>query len=581
MSSYRYRDYRYYFDARGRKWWYLFSSTDDLVDFGDNKYQLPSLLDEIPIQKLKNKVIISFQLPNPKTGNDTRYYTYYNNYVDFYESLTYIPIDRRCCYEKIIGSYLQKPHFDVDISLEEYPFINDEIFQEILDELITAIDTTLLEKGVEIDLFKDVLVFTSHNNKKKSCHVVIDHYVHSNNNEAKGFYQDVTNRMDSDYKQFIDDAVYKSTQDFRIMGNQKYGSNRIKTFQRKWNYRGNEIEFSFPDELYESNSDYSIILRDRSFGPYSTKLYSSNDNKYSLNEEIYLLKCSLVGWSEDCEILPFYEYNKKESSVGMDCINHIVIKSSFSDQGYTYKDVDMTREVILRSYFMTKEYFIKKKYGFPFEIGNIKKSKIDLMRKRPSYCPLCDRGHDTQNTFLWLTGNSYRIYYKCYQNSGGKLLIGYYDNKTIDSNPESIVDASRSINIPSSVTRVENSPNSVMQFENDIKQLNDYNNVTTNVKEVKKEKKVIKEEKVVDKKKDDEIISDEINDEKTNSEAKIKLNNIKIDKEISCSSNNDNSNNDNSKKYIKFDIEMLTSDKKMLNHYSEDIYEMNSFMGRI
>ena len=192
----------YYIDANKHKWWYTFNPYDSTNYDMNDKYKgkkrvIKGLLDDHSVQSLRNKLIVTTAL-NPDSY-PSRYFTFFNSFVEFYCYQQTLSENMRCSFEKIIGTFTLKPHFDIDISLKKYPFVDIEMYNEIIDDIIGAIDDSLVDKKVEIDFYKDVLMFTSHNSSKLSCHIVINHYVHSNNEEAKGFYHNVISRMNEDY----------------------------------------------------------------------------------------------------------------------------------------------------------------------------------------------------------------------------------------------------------------------------------------------------------------------------------------------------------------------------------------------
>ena len=214
------RNRQYYWDARGRKWWYLFIPNNFNINSTSNNNYIPrALTEDLFITTLKNKLIITSTSWDLKMKKIIRYFTVFDHYLEFFNYQETIPHQLRCCFEKILGDFPQKPHFDIDIDLTKYDFVTEEIFSEIIENLIGSIDDVLIERNIEIDFYRDILVFISHDSKgaKKSSHVIVDHYCHSDHNEAKGFYQEVVKRMDTDYKIFVDSGVYSSKQDFRIV----------------------------------------------------------------------------------------------------------------------------------------------------------------------------------------------------------------------------------------------------------------------------------------------------------------------------------------------------------------------------
>ncbi len=187
----------YYLDSNRHKWWYTFNRSDSTNWISNNKYSPKGMLDDHSMQSLRNKLIIVTALD--PSSYPSRYFTFFNNFVEFYRYQQTLTENMRCSFEKIIGRFIHKPHFDIDISLEKYPFVNEEMYNEVIDDIVSAIDNALVDKKVEIDFYRDIMIFTSHNSSKYSCHIIINNYVHSNNEEAKGFYHNIISRMDNNY----------------------------------------------------------------------------------------------------------------------------------------------------------------------------------------------------------------------------------------------------------------------------------------------------------------------------------------------------------------------------------------------
>lgn len=144
----------------------------------------------------------------------------FDNYIEFYyyqQNFT-----EKNFYEVIRGA--QKPHFDIDCN---------ESNEDLLDNIINQLNN-VLNKLLNNPL---VLIYKSRNKNntqtKKSAHIVVDRYFHKDHLEAKSFYEIVTQQIEPELRKYLDPSVYSSTQQFRLLGSSKIGSDRIKVLINK------------------------------------------------------------------------------------------------------------------------------------------------------------------------------------------------------------------------------------------------------------------------------------------------------------------------------------------------------------
>lgn len=178
----------------------------------DNGIALLDVYDEIEVQQ---GFLVSL------TKDNFKLYALFRDFKSFVK-YNYKVTDpsKRSFFEIILGDKKQRPKFDLDIEGDNI----EELGNKTLARLISSFRFFI----PDIDLEKDVMIFTSHSNTKRSFHVVIKNYYHNNNNEAKAFYNMVLEKIDVQYRCYIDPAVYSSLQQFRIFGSQKEDSNRPK-----------------------------------------------------------------------------------------------------------------------------------------------------------------------------------------------------------------------------------------------------------------------------------------------------------------------------------------------------------------
>jgi len=162
-----------------------------------------------------------------------------------------LPPEKRNYFESIKGAAPQKPHFDLDLDRKKHKYFlfNPE---QLFDALVYAIMHVLAQHSITLRLDRDLLVFTSHDQTigKWSYHLIVDNWIHRNHEEAKQFYELVMAELPAEYKvePYVDHMVYSSFQQFRLVGNCKPGSKRVKRFERTWHYHGNEITNPLQDD---------------------------------------------------------------------------------------------------------------------------------------------------------------------------------------------------------------------------------------------------------------------------------------------------------------------------------------------
>jgi hypothetical protein len=181
-------------------------------------------------------------------------YTIYNSLSDFINEYMLIPELERNFFEVIEGP--QKPHFDIDALLEYFKdpskFIPDTIAAR--DLVIWGINEVMHDFNVNYKPELSLIVTDSNGPNKQSYHIIIDNWYHSNHKEAEAFYNLVMNKIEDKYNPevVIDKSVYKSVQQFRLIGSQKAGSNRSKQFIPSLTRQLNKTIYSPSDEILHS-----------------------------------------------------------------------------------------------------------------------------------------------------------------------------------------------------------------------------------------------------------------------------------------------------------------------------------------
>lgn len=374
----------YYKVINGNRWYYKLVPKE-----GINGRKIYGLFSDYPRHTLAKGLIIRRTYVDSKSGKTRHLYSHFKSYVDYAIFSLKIPENKRAFYEIILGEHSQKPHFDLDITSK----VDGNI---VKDNLITAIIEVLQENGVQLDLEKDVLIYTSHgstdNGWKQSYHILINNYCHANNEEAKAFYSLVIQRIKEEYRQYIDQSVYSPTQHFRIVGCQKIGSNRIKELSEKWTYQGQEIVHQYPEKPEDEN--HLIMMR---------------------------LEESIVGYTGGCKYLPPFM--------------HVDTTVREYDES-----PDITREDALDALKMvaSKANISTRDPRFPYRFKEINGPFVVLQRIKPSRCRLCNRVHENENPYLMIVGEEKAVYFHCRRSRDNKkLFIG-----KLEPNPDIVEDIS-------------------------------------------------------------------------------------------------------------------------------------------
>jgi len=374
----------------GKKWYY------GLKKSKEHEYKF-NLLDEYKLNDVAKHLIVCLEpdkLPGQyepartKKGKMYRYYTLFDSYLDFYTYMLKFPIEDRNFFEVILGDLPQKPHFDIDIDQKDVIDGSIEDIGSILYQSVIQYSIEVLKDiSVSINIETDILIYISHGKDKRSYHIIINNKCHDGNEEAKAFYQTVIDKITEafninnkeyvKYIKFIDNSVYSKKQQFRIMGCQKYSSNRPKRFLERFKY--NNIEYKH--KYVES--------------------FANDDLK-----KLAILYESLITFVSGCSYIQSLVKPK--------------IYHNYNNYNNNYLD-DVT---INRCMKMLKE---KMDYC-PFSISSIddEKRTIYLKREAPSHCPICNKRepHESRDPLIYI--NKGRVYWNCLRHEKGipNLYLG-------------------------------------------------------------------------------------------------------------------------------------------------------------
>jgi len=357
-----------YYNIINRVKWYYRLKPQTIQN--GNKYNSKGLFSDNPRHTLTNSLIVAVSHYNPGQNKTYLLFAVFKTYLEYGIYQMKLPQHQRCFYEIVLGESTQKPHFDVDI---------DDVSvdgEKIKDNLIDSAIAVLKEKDVDI-LISDILVYTSHGKEKHSYHIIINNYCHANNIEAKAFYDKVIDKVNPNYVKWIDRSVYSPTQQFRIVGSQKIGSERIKTFQKEWKHNGELIKHKYPET--PDCPEHEIVMQ---------------------------LEESILGYTGNCKFLPAFEPREE------------TVKHYDNDENVTADEATEAIKLVgIAGNISINDY------RFPYRFQGINGPIVMLKRTKPSRCKLCERVHEHENPYLLVLGEERSVYFCCRRSAGNKKLF--------------------------------------------------------------------------------------------------------------------------------------------------------------
>lgn len=358
----------------------------------NNVRRARALMDDYSLNDLSSHVVLCFtpdRIPGRhepfrnQEGKIPRIYAFFDSYIEAFTYMQKFSPLERAFYEIIFGEFPQKPHFDIDISFQDF---NQKYSVEgfdhmptiIVNTLITACDSVLTGLNLTLNLERDVLIYSSHGPEKRSFHLVLNNLCHDSNSEAKAFFEAVKKNFSQlsggKYVEFLDDGVYSPRQQFRLLGSQKTDSGRPKIFHPQFTHNGVEYTHIYNEEF------------DDEIGRNLVEIYES-----------------MVGFTSGCEYIP--------SLVPPKPINHNDLSGL----------PDIEQAVVHQCLHMLKQAMA----DCPFTLKEIQGHLILLLRHRPSHCPICHRVHENENPYMFIVGG--KLYWDCRRGplNAKKFLVGY------------------------------------------------------------------------------------------------------------------------------------------------------------
>lgn len=343
-----------------------------------------SLMDDYRLSQIDGKLVVVLTTPQEK-----RIYSLFDSYIEFAHYQDKFLPENRCFYEVVFGEFPQKPHFDIDIDQSEIGTLDlDTLAVEIRNKVIEKVGLVFQVYGIRLQLDRDVLIYSSHGATKRSFHVIINNYCHTDHKEARKLYDKVFEAMATELQypmlgKWVDPAVYSPKQQFRIVGSQKHQSNRPKKFEPVWNYLGQTINHRYIETPESPN--HEVILQ---------------------------LEESLISHTSSCNVLPSLIEPNQESLT--------------NQSNYLTDDIsmDLARRALQMCAERAKISVNDRK--FPYQIRSVNGGIISLKRVRASNCQLCNKVHEHENPYIFIIEHQgvKTVYFDCRRKPGQKLRIG-------------------------------------------------------------------------------------------------------------------------------------------------------------
>jgi len=326
----------------------------------------------------------------------------FRNYLDFVKyMLNSSTLDDRCFYEVIPGSSPQKPYFDIEFyvsdGIREPEHIDGQLILPTYQADLAIKEMVQIIRE-ELPSFQGgasnshIFVFTSHKDPKRSYHIVVEGFCFADNKSNRLFGEKVRKRMSEDWKGIIDTSMYKSTQQFRVVGSCKYGTDRFKVINESLTINSFGKNIWIPKVEAESPEHRLLLLIEASL---ITQTSGSilMPSLLDENEE----KSSTIRSGEAKDYTEFFEPLSSDNIKEALTLCHKVAGLEYGDPRFPY--------------------------GYMRVVEDNGESSIILLKRRcPSQCRICNRIHEQENPFLLIIGLERDIYLDCRRSEQGKKL---------------------------------------------------------------------------------------------------------------------------------------------------------------
>ena len=298
-----------------------------------------------------------------------RLFTFFDSVVNFTSWLyNKVPGKEWTFHEVIREDTIQKVRFDIDIELKDltsrYRLVPHQ--QPPLKELGERVQSSLI-KAIQIviphiDLSRDILICDSTDETKFSRHVILPNHSTADSNNALEYFKMIIRHCSPEAIQFIDEGVYSSKHNLRLLGSVKTGTRRRKVLMERWMLDGEVIAYKYPQEPRTEKAKFALQMSE-----------------------------SAVTNAFGCEILPYIETVRKRIDKDIeDQLAHDVLKFYAERMG-----ADVNAE------------------GFPYTLTGVAGNFVLLKRERPTKCPICLRPHENENPYLIVSGETRKVSFSC------------------------------------------------------------------------------------------------------------------------------------------------------------------------
>ena len=324
----------------------------------------------------------------------------FRNYLDFVKHMiNNSTFEDRCFYEVIPGGSAQKPYFDIEFfvssAISEPEYVEGQLIlptdqaDEAIKEMVKLIKAELppLESNNS-----HIFVFTSHKDAKRSYHIVAEGFCFADNKSNRLFSEKIRKSMPENWKGIIDTSMYKSTQQFRIAGSCKFGTDRFKIINNELTVNSFGRNGWIPKVEPESQ-EHKILLAIEASLITQTVGSILMPSLLDENEE----KSMRIRSGEGKEYAEYFEPLSSENIKDALTLCHKVAGLEYGDPRFPY--------------------------GYMRVVEDNGESSIILLKRRfPSCCRICNRVHEHENPFLLIIGLDRDIYLDCRRNEHNKKL---------------------------------------------------------------------------------------------------------------------------------------------------------------
>ena len=312
------------------------------------------------------------------TVDNKRLFGVFDSFLDYLLFIKKIDTKRRCYFEVMFGDFPCKPYFDIDI--KNISELSSTFKQSCIEAIVQSIIQVFLNVlRITLDIAKDIRIYTSHGPAKYSFHVIVNNYCLANAVQARAFFDKVVEITDKKYTKYMDDSIYSSLQQFRLLGCRKLNTERVKILTEK---------------ITINNTTYDLI--------------NSEKAESSEHQVVIDMQESLVNFTTGCISLPLLilpkiytpapDITDKMAQQALDaCEKYLNIKWDDPDCSFSFRDN--------------------------------KEGKINLNRNHPSFCKICERTHEHETAYLFVRDN--RMYFRCRRKRLQPEFIGFFIEEPI------------------------------------------------------------------------------------------------------------------------------------------------------